>query len=310
MADIFLSYKREDVARARPLVAALEEAGWTVFWDPQILSGDEWEATLTKELDAASCVVVLWSSLSVQSEWVLKEARVGVSRGVLIPVLIEPVDPPREFAALQAANLVGWKGEAGDAALTELLGAIVDLIGRTLRPLDVNVITGDTSRWGDLGATVNMGCRLTNHGSRPLTLTQLTLVVFRDDEALYDLHAYLFYSAHGLEHKKEIEQPVVVAGRSEWERGVQFRGKADTPNVWPIGSYEFDLLGWVNCRPAASRANVRTSFRSGVDKRTFMEFARWRGASPEEWTRLNASDRALGFPIPIVDLRTRLKPRP
>jgi hypothetical protein len=33
MADIFLSYAREDQSRVGPLVRALEGQGWSVFWD-------------------------------------------------------------------------------------------------------------------------------------------------------------------------------------------------------------------------------------------------------------------------------------
>ena len=171
MADAFLSYKREDVHRAKPLVEALEDDGWTVFWDPQILSGDLWEAVLKKELDAASCVVVLWSRRSVQSEWVLREARTGLARGVLIPVLIEDVELPEEFRRVQATNLASWHGARDAPALQQLLRVIHELIGRTLWPVDFNLITGDKTQWTDLGATVNVGCRLTNHGSQPLTLT-------------------------------------------------------------------------------------------------------------------------------------------
>ena len=36
MASIFLSYDRDDTARARPLAAALDKAGHTVWWDDLI----------------------------------------------------------------------------------------------------------------------------------------------------------------------------------------------------------------------------------------------------------------------------------
>ncbi|MFN0121810.1 MAG: TIR domain-containing protein, partial [Blastocatellia bacterium] len=36
MADIFVSYKREDKERIRGLVDALEQQGWSVFWDRQL----------------------------------------------------------------------------------------------------------------------------------------------------------------------------------------------------------------------------------------------------------------------------------
>ena len=104
MADIFLSYKREDVHSAKPLVQALGNDGWTVFWDPQIFSGDRWEAVLRKELDAASCVVVLWSRRSVQSEWVLREARTGWFTSSVCPLRLVSGDETAVDGPQRSAN--------------------------------------------------------------------------------------------------------------------------------------------------------------------------------------------------------------
>ena len=40
MADIFLSYKREDREKVRPIVDALQAKGWTVWWDTRIGAGE------------------------------------------------------------------------------------------------------------------------------------------------------------------------------------------------------------------------------------------------------------------------------
>jgi hypothetical protein len=65
MADIFLSYAREDAERASEFVDAFEAEGWSVFWDPKISAGETWHDRLLKELSAAKTVVVLWSRSSV-----------------------------------------------------------------------------------------------------------------------------------------------------------------------------------------------------------------------------------------------------
>ena len=39
MADIFLSYARVDQDTARRFEAALEQCGWSVFWDHELVPG-------------------------------------------------------------------------------------------------------------------------------------------------------------------------------------------------------------------------------------------------------------------------------
>ena len=43
MADIFISYARSDRARVAPLVAAIEAKGWSVWWDPAIAAGQQFD---------------------------------------------------------------------------------------------------------------------------------------------------------------------------------------------------------------------------------------------------------------------------
>jgi adenylate cyclase len=69
MADIFVSCSRSDKARAYPLVAALEAQGWPVWRDQEITPGDEFDALIGAELEAARAVVVVWSQASVDSRW-------------------------------------------------------------------------------------------------------------------------------------------------------------------------------------------------------------------------------------------------
>jgi hypothetical protein len=46
MSDIFISYKREDQAIARKLADALEKEGWTVWWDPKLRAGDDFDEVI------------------------------------------------------------------------------------------------------------------------------------------------------------------------------------------------------------------------------------------------------------------------
>ena len=70
MADIFLSYAREDRDRAGIIAGLLESGGRTVFWDANIKASAEWRRVLESQLDSAGAVIVLWSYASVASSWV------------------------------------------------------------------------------------------------------------------------------------------------------------------------------------------------------------------------------------------------
>ena len=101
MSDVFLSYAAEDRDRLEPIARALESQGWSVFWDLAIPSGRTWRAVISVALENARCIVVAWSSHSVNSTWVQEEADEGERRGILVPIFIQDVTPPLGFRSVQ-----------------------------------------------------------------------------------------------------------------------------------------------------------------------------------------------------------------
>jgi adenylate cyclase len=114
MADIFVSYAAEDRARIEPLIEALKSEGWSIWWDRELLAGPRFAETIEHELEAARCVVVVWSERAVTSGWCLDEAGEGLERRRLVPVRIDDVRLPLGFRSLQTASLVGWPETRGD----------------------------------------------------------------------------------------------------------------------------------------------------------------------------------------------------
>lgn len=134
MADVFISYAAEDRERARMLAAALQEHGWSIWWDRKIVTGQIFDAAIERELETARIVVVLWSSASIASEWVRNEAAVGAERGVLVPALIEAVKLPLEFRRKQTADLSGWNGEDSHEGFQSVCSAIAAHIASATTP--------------------------------------------------------------------------------------------------------------------------------------------------------------------------------
>jgi hypothetical protein len=113
MSDIFISYARPDRERARGMAEALEQRGWSVWWDHEIPPGRNFDDVIEEALGEARCVVVLWSQASIASGWVRNEASEAMQRQVLIPALIDAdVKIPLGFRRLQAADLSRWNGES------------------------------------------------------------------------------------------------------------------------------------------------------------------------------------------------------
>ena len=84
MSEVFFSYAREDRDRVERLALAFEDAGLDVWWDRKISPGDRFEEVIEQAIDAAHCVVVVWSIASVGSDWVKTEAAEGLETGKLI----------------------------------------------------------------------------------------------------------------------------------------------------------------------------------------------------------------------------------
>src|SRR5437868_1707132 len=67
LADVFISYKKEDRAHAERIATAFAAEDISVWWDDQITPRDAWDAAIEREIAAAAAVVVLWTQRAVAS---------------------------------------------------------------------------------------------------------------------------------------------------------------------------------------------------------------------------------------------------
>ncbi|MDE2139231.1 MAG: TIR domain-containing protein [Gammaproteobacteria bacterium] len=130
MADVFVSYARADKARVAPLVAAIEAKGWSVWWDPEITPGQEFDDQIDAEINAAKAVLVVWTPTSVTSRWVRGEAREAAERGILVPVRFEQARLPMDVRAIHTTDLDNWREDPANPAVQECLYALGAMIAR------------------------------------------------------------------------------------------------------------------------------------------------------------------------------------
>jgi adenylate cyclase len=125
MADVFVSYSRTDRGRVAPLVAAIEAEGWSVWWDPEIMPGQEFDSQIAAELALAMAVLVVWTPASVKSRWVRGEAREAADRGILVPVRFEATSLPIDVRALHTTDLDDSGGLTQIGEVLRALGAMI-----------------------------------------------------------------------------------------------------------------------------------------------------------------------------------------
>ena len=112
MADLFVSYKREDRAAVERIISRLAKEGYSIWWDSRLEAGENFGDLIAREIDEAKCVIVIWSTASVGSKWVYAEATEADSQGKLVPVTIEACRPKPPFNVLHCFNLEGENEEA------------------------------------------------------------------------------------------------------------------------------------------------------------------------------------------------------
>jgi hypothetical protein len=108
MADIFISYAREDRECARVLAETLEHRGWSVWWDHELYAGQNFDLVIEQEIAGARAAIVMWSASSVDSEYVRAEATRARELNKLLPIRIDSALVPLRFANIHTIDLSPW----------------------------------------------------------------------------------------------------------------------------------------------------------------------------------------------------------
>ena len=91
MANIFVSYSKQDRVLALKLSSWLEAQGWTTWRDKTVVADGIRDENVT-ELNQARAVIVLWSAASVDSPHILHEAIAARDAKKLLHVKVSGLD--------------------------------------------------------------------------------------------------------------------------------------------------------------------------------------------------------------------------
>jgi hypothetical protein len=126
VAEVFISYAREDRDFADAVCAALQRSGFSAWMDVETKPGEFWNERIVAELSEARVVVVLWSRYSVKSRFVHDEATLATEAGKLLPVSIDGTRPPLGFGIIQTIDLRGWNRRSDDPSVARMVAGIHD----------------------------------------------------------------------------------------------------------------------------------------------------------------------------------------
>ena len=134
MADVFISYARENEAVVRRLADAVKREGYSVWWDealpPHLSYGD----VIAAEIEAAKAVIVVWSEAAARSEWVRAEADLARNRKTLVQSSIDGRMPPMPFNQLHFVSIGDWQGEEDHPGWSRVKESLAALSGRPAAP--------------------------------------------------------------------------------------------------------------------------------------------------------------------------------
>lgn len=111
MADVFISYKREERAKVEAIAERLRGVGLSVWFDSRLAAGESFDEEINREVRAARCVLVCWSPGAVESQWVRAEAGIGRERDVLCAIMLEEAQLMPPYNVIHTADLTKWNGE-------------------------------------------------------------------------------------------------------------------------------------------------------------------------------------------------------
>jgi tetratricopeptide (TPR) repeat protein len=95
MADIFISYSSQHRDLTCELATAIDRhfGAGSVWWDQTGLrAGDRFSPEITRALDAAGAVVVVWTKAAVTSDWVYAEAVRAANRRTVVTIHADDLD--------------------------------------------------------------------------------------------------------------------------------------------------------------------------------------------------------------------------
>ena len=138
MPDVFISYAREDREKAESIAECFTSIGYDVWWDLESFPGSNFANNIEAVIRGAEAVIVLWSQVSINSDFVVADAKLALEEDVYIPVSLDGVSVPLPFGVRHIHGLEDWDGSAQSNLLDPLIAAVHERANPFIRRQTVN----------------------------------------------------------------------------------------------------------------------------------------------------------------------------
>ncbi len=132
MADVFLSYAREDSGGVVPMRDRLQALGLSLFVDTDggIHAGDSFPQVIADQVLASKAVLACWTPHSLTRPWCRRECLLAREQRKLVPVAIAPVGPAdlKEFIDASYEDLTDFEGQDQHFGWSQTLRALARTI--------------------------------------------------------------------------------------------------------------------------------------------------------------------------------------
>jgi CheY-like chemotaxis protein len=124
MAQVFISYKREDVDFAENVSSRLEREGFDVWADSKIAAGEEWRNAIDIAIGNSVVLIVIMTPEAKASEYVTYEWAFAWGIGIkVIPIMLRPTTLHPRLEALQYLDFTNIKSRPWDKLIGEAKAA-------------------------------------------------------------------------------------------------------------------------------------------------------------------------------------------
>src|SRR5262245_8596056 len=109
MSDVFVAYDHKDRSLAEALANDLQQKGFGVWWDVELVGSDNFQDVILAALSRAKAAIVIWTKNSVTSNFVRDEARYALFHNKLIATKVgdlNVIDIPFGFQSQHTENVV------------------------------------------------------------------------------------------------------------------------------------------------------------------------------------------------------------